>query len=242
MAGHSKWATTKRHKAIVDTKRGKLFSLIGKEITIAVRIGGSNPEFNVRLRALILKAKAANMPTENIAKAIKKGTGEIPGINIEELTYEGYAAGGVSLIVEVTTDNRNRSASEVRSLFHKYQGKLASTGSLSHSFQRRGQLLVERVDCPDENLFIEIALEAGAEDVLSHADHFEIICMVNECDAVAQFLAEKKILIESLELIYIPRSTISVTDLETRKRVQRLIDELDSLEDVKSIWKNLSAG
>ena len=144
MAGHSKWATTKRHKAAVDAKRGKIFSVISKEITLAARDSGKDPEFNLRLRTLISKAKQANMPADNIDRAIKKGTGELGGVTIEELLYEGYAPGGVGLMVEVTTDNKNRSASEVRSTFSKGGENLAGAGALAFNFKRKGQFLIAR--------------------------------------------------------------------------------------------------
>jgi YebC/PmpR family DNA-binding regulatory protein len=166
MSGHSKWATTKRHKAAVDAKRGKLFSILSKEIALAVRSGGKDPEFNPRLRTVIFKAKTANMPADNIKKAIQKGTGEIPGVVIEELLYEGYAPGGIGVIVEATTDNKNRTTSEVRSVFTKWGGNLAGAGALAFYFQRLGQFLVDKGKV-SEDFLIEVALSAGAEDVKS---------------------------------------------------------------------------
>ena len=175
MSGHSKWATTKRHKAAVDAKRGKIFSVISKEITLAARDSGKDPEFNPRLRTLIAKAKQANMPADNIDRAIKKGTGELGGVIIEELLYEGYAPGGVGLMVEVTTDNKNRSASEVRSTFSKGGGNLAGAGALAFNFKRKGQFLFSKEKI-DEDTITELALENEAEDVISEKEHFEVIC------------------------------------------------------------------
>tara|TARA_B100001248_G_scaffold262700_1_gene261105 strand:- start:446 stop:1195 length:750 start_codon:yes stop_codon:yes gene_type:complete len=237
MAGHSKWATTKRHKAAVDAKRGKLFSIISKDITLAARSGGGDPEFNTRLRMLIANAKAANMPADNIDRAIKKGTGELPGMTIEELTYEGYAPGGVGLIVEVTTDNKNRSASEVRCTFSKGGGNLAGAGALAHNFQRMGQFLVDAKNTTEDDL-MEIALEAGADDIKNEGDYFEIHCAVNDFDAVATALREAKIECASSELAYIPNSTISVEDADTARKVLKLVRTLDDLEDVKNVFAN----
>lgn len=179
MAGHSKWATTKRHKAAVDAKRGKIFSAIAKDITISAREGGGDPEFNPRLRLFVNKAKAANMPNDNIERAIKKGTGELPGVEYFQLVYEGYGPGAVGIIVEVTTDNKNRAASEVRSTFSKHGGNLAAPGAVQHSFNRQGQFLVA-ADKTTEDQLMEIALEAGAEDILNHEDHFEIRCAMTD--------------------------------------------------------------
>ena len=237
MAGHSKWATTKRHKAAVDAKRGKLFSMIGKELTIAARDGGGDPEFNPRLRTCILKAKQANMPADNIDRAIKKGTGELAGATIEELVYEGYAPGGVGLIVEVTTDNKNRSAAEVRSSFTKYGGKLADPGSLAFNFQRIGQFLVS-AEKTDEDTLMEIALESGAEDVINNEDHFEVRCGIAEFHAVSQALSEKNIEPESAELIYHPNNLVPVTEAKGVSQVLKLVEVLDDLDDVKAVHAN----
>ena len=237
MAGHSKWATTKRHKAAVDAKRGKLFSMVGKELTIAARDGGGDPEFNPRLRTCILKAKQANMPADNIDRAIKKGTGELAGATIEELTYEGYAPGGVGLIIEVTTDNKNRSAAEVRSSFTKYGGKLAEPGALAFNFQRMGQFLIS-ADKTDEDSLMEMAIEAGAEDVINNEDHFEVQCGVPEFHAVSQALAEKEIQPESAELVYLPSNVVPVTEVKVVGQVLKLVEVLDDLDDVKAVHAN----
>jgi len=237
MAGHSKWATTKRHKAAVDAKRGKLFSMVGKELTIAARDGGGDPEFNPRLRTCILKAKQANMPADNIDRAIKKGTGELAGATIEELTYEGYAPGGVGLIVEVTTDNKNRSAAEVRSSFTKYGGKLADPGSLAFNFQRMGQFLIS-AEKTDEDSLMEIAIEAGAEDVINNEDHFEVQCGVPEFHSVSQALSEKEIQPESAELVYLPSNLVPVTEAKVVGQVLKLVEVLDDLDDVKAVHAN----
>ena len=237
MSGHSKWATTKRHKAAVDAKRGKIFSVISKELTLAARDGGGDPEFNPRLRTNIAKAKAANMPADNIDRAIKKGTGELEGAVIEELTYEGYGPGGVGLIVEVTTDNKNRSASEVRSTFGKNGGNLAGSGALSYNFQRKGQFLISS-DETDEDPLMEVAVEAGAEDVVNNGDHFEVLCEMTEFDNVAQALEAAEINTESAELAYLPQTPVPVTDSDVARQILRLVDALEELEDVKNVFAN----
>lgn len=237
MSGHSKWATTKRHKAAIDAKRGKIFSVISKELTLAARDGGGDPEFNPRLRTNIAKAKAANMPADNIDRAIKKGTGELEGATIEELTYEGYGPGGVGLIVEVTTDNKNRSASEVRSTFGKNGGNLAGSGALAYNFQRKGQFLISSEEAGEDQL-MEVAVEAGAEDVLNNGDHFEILCEMTDFDNVAQALESAGIKTESAELAYLPQTPVPVADKDIARQVFRLVEALEELEDVKNVFAN----
>ncbi|MDR0740213.1 MAG: YebC/PmpR family DNA-binding transcriptional regulator [Puniceicoccales bacterium] len=237
MSGHSKWATTKRHKAAVDAKRGKMFSILSKEITIAVRDGGKDPEFNPRLRTVILKAKAANMPADNVKKAIQKGTGEIPGMSIEELIYEGYGPGGIGMIVEVTTDNKNRTVSEVRSTFGKCGGNLAGAGALAFSFQRKGQFIIDRTKIAEENL-MEIVLDAGAEDVKVDDECYEVLSAVANYDAVAHALEKAGIEVASSELAYIPNNTIAINDEETAKKILRMEERLEDLEDVKNVFAN----
>jgi len=237
MSGHSKWATTKRHKAAVDAKRGKIFSVISKEISLATRDGGKDPEFNPRLRTLILKAKQSNMPSDNIDRAIKKGAGELGGITIEELLYEGYAPGGVGLIVEVTTDNKNRSASEVRSTFSKGGGNLAGVGALAFNFKRKGQFLLALEKIAEDEL-TELALENEAEDVLIEDDHYEVICEVSEFDRLAEAFEKKGIEPDSSELAYLPNTLVTIEDEETGRKILNLIESLEDLEDVKSVHGN----
>lgn len=237
MAGHSKWATTKRHKAAVDAKRGKIFSILSKEITLAAKAGGGDIEFNPRLRTLVANAKAANMPADNIDRAVKKGTGELPGVIIEELTYEGYAPGGVGIIIEVTTDNKNRTASEVRSTMSKRGGNLAGAGALAYNFQRKGQFLVDVSKATEETLF-EIAIEAGAEDIVNNGDHFEVLCPVSEYDKVSKALLDKGIQPDSSQLSYIPNSLVKVDDRDIARSVLGLVQALDDLDDVKNVFAN----
>ena len=237
MSGHSKWATTKRHKAAIDAKRGKIFSVIGKEISLAARDGGGDPDFNPRLRTLVLKGKSANMPADNIERAIKKGTGELGGTAIEELLYEGYGPSGVGIIIEVTTDNKNRSASAVRSTLTKNGGKLAGTGALTYNFKRKGQFLIGSEKCEEDSL-MEIALDNDAEDVIVENDHFEVLCEVVDFDKLSQALCESGIEPDSAELVYVPNSLVKVEDETQAKQVLRLIELLDDLEDVKSVHSN----
>ena len=172
MSGHSKWAKLKHFKGAIDAKRGKVFSRLGKEITIAARAGGGNPDMNPRLRTIVMKAREANMPGENVDRAIKKGTGELPGVVYDEVTYEGYAPGGAAIIIQVTTDNKNRAASEVRSVFTRYGGNLAGAGAVLYKFQHLGQFLISK-DKTTEDALMEIALDAGADDVITTEHGFE---------------------------------------------------------------------
>ena len=237
MSGHSKWATTKRHKAAVDAKRGKIFSVISKELTLAARDGGKDPEFNPRLRTLITKAKQANMPADNIDRAIKKGTGELAGITIEELLYEGYGPGGVGLIVEVTTDNKNRSASEVRSTFSKGGGNLAGAGALAFNFKRKGQILLSREKI-DEDSLTELALENDAEDIVTEKEHYEIICETSQYDRLAEAFEKAGIETDSSELAYLPNNLVPISDDDTARKIFKLIETLEDLEDVKAVHGN----
>ncbi len=237
MSGHSKWATTKRHKGLVDAKRGKVFSNLAKEITLAARSGGGDPSSNMRLRSILLRARAANMPSDNIDRAIKKGTGEIPGVVYEECVYEGYAPAGVSVIVEVTTDNKNRAVSEVRSTFTKNGGNMGSAGAVAFNFSRKGQILIS-AEGNDEDTLMEIALEAGAEDIKNNGDHFEIITAVSDYDTVATAIADKGIKPVESGIVYLPNVTVPIKDADTAKKVQKLLDALEELDDVKAVHSN----
>ncbi|MBQ8445262.1 MAG: YebC/PmpR family DNA-binding transcriptional regulator [Opitutales bacterium] len=237
MSGHSKWATTKRHKGAIDAKRGKIFSNLAKEITLAARAGGGDPNANVRLRSVLLRARAANMPSDNIDRAIKKGTGELPGLVYEEMLYEGYAPGGVGLIVEVTTDNKNRAIGEVRSVFTKNGGNLATSGALTSFFQRKGQIIIA-ADVIGEDELMEIALEAGAEDIKNNGDFYEVVTAISDYDSVAKALDDKQIKCESSDLVYIPNVEVPISDADMAKKIQKLIDALEDLDDVKAVHSN----
>lgn len=237
MAGHSKWATTKRHKAAVDAKRGKLFSTISKEITIAAKEGGGSPDMNPRLRTALLKAKGANMPSDNIDRAIKKGTGELPGVTYEEIVYEGYGPGGVAMIIETTTDNKNRSASEVRSILAKNGGNLAGTGAVAFQFEHVGQFFIAREKISEEEL-MEVTLDAGAQDLKSESDHYEVLCPIQAYYSVSQALEQKGVEPDSAELAYVATTTVPVTDPGTARQVLRLIELLEEIDDVNNVHSN----
>lgn len=241
MSGHSKWATIKRAKGAIDAKRGKIFSVLSKDLTLAARAGGGDPAFNPRLRTVVLKAKAANMPSDNIERAIKKGTGELPGVVYEEVVYEGYAPGGVGLIVEVTTDNKNRSASEVRSTMSKKGGNLAGVGAVAFQFDRVGQFIVDAKHIDEETL-MDVVLEAGAEDIKNEGDYFEVICPMTEYDAVSQALNERKIETEESDLVYLPNIEVPISDKESARKVLHLIEALEDLDDVKAVHSNMALG
>lgn len=237
MSGHSKWATIKRHKGAIDAKRGKIFSVLSKEITIAAKNGGGDPQFNPRLRTVLLKAKGVNMPNDNIDRAIKKGTGELPGVSYEEFVYEGYGPGGIGIIVEVTTDNKNRSASEVRSTFTKHGGNLAGAGALAFNFQRMGQFLISAEGVTEEKL-METTLDAGVDDILNHGDHFEVRCPLAEYDSVSAALEDAKIQASESGIVYIPNTTTAIDDADTVKKILKLVDTLEDLEDVQAVHSN----
>jgi YebC/PmpR family DNA-binding regulatory protein len=237
MSGHSKWAKVKRAKAVTDLRRGKIFSRLAREIAIVAKAGGGDPGMNPRLRTILLKAREANMPADNIDRAIKKGTGELPGVVYEEVIYEGYSAGGVALIVQVTTDNKNRAASEVRSVFTRYGGNLAGAGAVLFKFQRLGQFLISK-DKTTEDALVEIALDAGADDVITTEHGFEIRCAVRAFDAVNHALEKKNIKPDSAEIAYVPTMTIPVTSLEVARSLVKLQDALEELDDVQNVFSN----
>ncbi len=237
MSGHSKWATIKRHKGALDAKRGKIFSVISKEITIAAKNGGGDPQFNPRLRTVLLKAKSSNMPNDNIDRAIKKGTGELPGVSYDELVYEGYGPAGIGIIVEVTTDNKNRSVSEVRSLFTKFGGNLAGAGALAFNFQRMGQFLISAENLTEDKL-MEVTIDAGADDIINHGDHFELRCPLADYDNVSAALEKVKIEASESAVVYIPNSTMKIEDADMVKKILKLVDSLEDLEDVKAVHSN----
>ena len=236
MSGHSKWATIKRAKGAADAKRGKVFSTIGKEISLAARSGGGDPNSNARLRTVLLKAREANMPNDNVERAIKKGTGELAGTVIEQMTYEGYAPAGAGLIIEVTTDNKNRAASEVRSVFTRYAGNMAQSGAVSFQFNHCGQFLISK-DKTTEDKLMEIALDAGADDVRTSDEGFEVICPVSVYYALAGVLEKAGIKPDSSEIVYLPKVPLVVSEADAGK-VQTLIDALEELEDVQHVFSS----
>jgi YebC/PmpR family DNA-binding regulatory protein len=237
MAGHNKWSKVKRLKAVTDSRRGKVFSRLSRDITLAAKTGGGDPEGNARLRTLVIKARDANMPAENVERAIKKGTGELPGVVFEEITYEGYGPGGVAFIVKVTTDNKQRTAKDVRSAFAQHGGNLASSGAVSFQFLHAGQFLIAR-DKANEDALMELALEAGADDVIASEQGFEIRCPIHAFDRMAQALEQKGIKPDSAEIAYIPTTTVPVSDRNIAATIEKLHDALDENDDVQMVFSN----
>jgi YebC/PmpR family DNA-binding regulatory protein len=237
MAGHSKWAKVKHFKGAIDAKRGKIFSKLSKEISIAAKIGGADPNMNPRLRMVLLKCRAANMPNDNIERAIKKGIGGGETANFEDLTYEIYAPHGVALLVEVSTDNRNRTASEIRSIVTKAGGSIATAGSVSRLFQRQGQIIVAR-EAANEDQLMEVALDAGADDFKADPDGYEVLTSPAKFEAVHKQIEAKGIKPAAAEITELPTITVPLADAATTAAVTRLIDALEDHEDVKEVYSN----
>ena len=237
MSGHSKWATIKHAKGAADAKRGQMFTKFIKEISIAARMGGGDPNGNPRLRTAILKARAANMPKDNIERAIKKGTGELGGASYEELLYEGYAPGGVAVLVEVLTDNKNRAAANVRNLFSKNGGNLGATGSVAYMFNRKGVIEYDAEVVSEEKLMDE-ALEAGAEDIQSDAGILTVTTDPNDFASVLEGLQEKGFESVSAEISMVPATYMSL-DAETVRKVLKMIERLEEDDDVQNVYTNL---
>ncbi len=238
MAGHSHWANIARKKATIDNKRGKLWSRLSKAIIVAAKCGGGDPDMNLKLRYAIDAAKAVSMPKENISRAIKRGTGELDGGNLEEVLYEGYGAGGVAVLCEILTDNRNRTAGEIRKIFEVTNGKLGATGCVAWMFDRKG-LFVVPTDSIDEDTLLEFALEAGADDVKQVEDNFEITCDPSVFAEVGTALQEKGIQCEASEITRIPQSTVDL-DADTARKVLQLMEKLDDHDDVQSVSANFN--
>lgn len=237
MAGHNKWSKVKRIKAVVDGRKGKVFSRISRDITITAKSGGGDPEMNPRLRTLLLKARDANMPADNVERAIKKGTGELPGVVFEEITYEGYGPGGVAIIIKVTTDNKNRAAADLRSVLTRFGGHLAGANAVSFQFIHAGQFLVAK-DKANEDTLMEVALEVGADDVITTEEGYEIRCNVHGFDKVALALEQKGIKPDSAEIAYIPTNAIPVADVAAARTLLKLHEALDELDDVQQVFSN----
>lgn len=237
MAGHSHWAQIKHKKAKADIQRGKLFSKLIREITVAVREGGANIEANPRLRTAIENARKANMPMETVERAIKKGSGELGGESYEEVIYEGYGPGGVAVMVLATTDNRNRTTSDVRHLFTKYGGNLGSSGCVSYMFERVGYVEVPKDAVSEEEIY-EKAIEAGAEDIESGDVAYTVYTKPEDFYSVKESLIRNNIPIENSGINYRPKSTVQIKDPEMAKRVLKLLDALDELDDVQSVISN----
>ena len=237
MAGHSKWAQIKRKKAVTDQRRGAHFTRMVREITVAARSGGGDPSFNPRLRLAVDTAKAANMPAENIDRAIKKGTGELEGVDYQELTYEGYGPAGVAILIEAVTDNPNRTVAEIRHAMSRNGGTLGTTGSVAWQFDHKGQILIEASKY-DEDATMIAALEAGAEDLKREGESYVVVTEVPSFHAVQAELKKQGIEVESAELTMIPKASVHV-DGEDVKQLLKLLEALEDLDDVQKVHSNL---
>lgn len=237
MSGHSKWNNIKRKKEKTDAAKAKIFTKIGREISVIVKTGGPNPQENSKLKDAIAKAKAANVPNDNIERIIKKAAGDTSANNYEELVYEGYGPNGIAVIVEVLTDNRNRTAGEMRHYFDKYGGNLGQSGSVMFMFDRKGQIVIE-AEGRDEDTVMEDALDAGAEDFNFDGDVFEISTDPNELGAVRDALEEKGYTFESAEVAYLPQTMTALEDEDAIKNMEKLIEMLEDNDDVQEIWHN----
>jgi YebC/PmpR family DNA-binding regulatory protein len=238
MAGHSKWAQVKHKKAIVDARKGKLFSKLSREISVAARLGGGNPDMNPRLRLAIEKAKEVNMPSDNIRRAIMKGTGELPGASYEEARYEGYGPGGVAIMIDVMTDNKNRTISEIRHIMSKHGGSIAEAGSVTWVFEKKGYILVDK-KAMDEDSMMAVALDAGAEDFKNEPDEdsYEIITSPDDLNRVKDYLLKQNIPINLAEVTFLPKSYVKVEGQDA-DRVLRLMDALEEHDDVQNVYAN----
>ena len=237
MSGHSRWAKVKHFKGAIDAKRGKIFAKLGKEITIAVKLGGSDPEMNPRLRMVLLKSRAANMPNDNIDRALKRGTGDGASINYDDLTYEVYGPHGVAILVELSTDNRNRTAAEIRSLLTKNGGSIATAGSVTRLFQKKGQIIVAR-EASEEDPLMEAVLEAGAEDFKTAPEGYEILTEPGRFEAVHKAVEAKGIKPAAAEVTWVPTMTIPLSSGKAADEVTRLLDILEEHDDVKDVHSN----
>ena len=240
MSGHSHWAGIKHKKALVDAKRGKLWSKLAKAIIVAAKAGGGDPDANLRLRYAIDDAKAVSMPKENIQRAIKRGTGELDGGNLDEILYEGYGSGGVAILCEVLTDNRNRTAGEIRKIFELADGKLGGTGCVAWMFESKGLFLIP-TDAVEEEKLMEVALEAGADDVQkTDDDKFEVTCNPSIYGDVLKALTDAGITPEANQITRIAKNTVDINDIDAAQKVLRLIENLDDQDDVQSVAANFN--
>ncbi len=236
MSGHSKWSTIKRKKGALDAKRGKLWTKILREVTVSTRLGGGDPSANPRLRSAMTDARSNNVPNDNIARAIKKGTGELEGGALEELTYEGYGPGGVAIMIETITDNKNRTVSEVRHLFSKHGGNLGENGCVGWMFDRRGTFAIEAGEMSEEN-FMELALELEVDDISTDDELYEIITSLEDYASVKEELERREIPLVVKTLAMIPQTTVEV-DEDQAPRLIRLVEALEEQEDVQDVWAN----
>lgn len=238
MAGHSHWAGIKHKKALVDSKRGKLWSRLSKAIIVAAKMGGGDVDANARLRLAIADAKAANMPNDTISRAVKKGTGELDGGNVEEILYEGYGPGGVAIMCDILTDNRNRTAPEIRKLFEIHGGKLGGSNCVAYLFERKGMFILS-ADATNEEQLMEIGLEAGAEDVRQNGDKFEVWCDPDSYTQVSDAFDATDLQPETKEITRVPTNTVDL-DVDTARRVLKLLEALDDHDDIQSVSANFN--
>lgn len=238
MAGHSKWAQIKHKKAVVDARKGRLFSRLSREISISARLGGGNPDMNPRLRLAIEKAKEVNMPSDNIKRAIMKGTGELPGVSYDETVYEGYGPGGVALMIDVMTDNKNRTISEIRHIMGKHGGSIAEAGSVTWIFQKKGYVLVDK-KVIDEDSIMAVALEVGAEDFKNEPDeeNYEIITSPDDLNRVKEYMQGQNIPINLAEITFLPKSYVKLEGHDA-ERVIKLMEALEEHDDVQNVYAN----
>lgn len=237
MAGHSKWANIKHKKGAADAKRGKIFTRLIKEITVAARMGGGDPDGNPRLRSAIAAAKQENMPKDNIARAIKKGTGELEGEVYDEILYEGYGPGGVAVLVECMTDNRNRTVADIRHYFSKSNGNLGESGCVAWMFDKKGLILVDKSVMGEDEL-MDVALDAGAEDVVEEEEQFQVLTTPEDFDAVREAMESAGVAMVSSEVSMIPKNTVDVTEENVAKSLMKLLDNLEDHDDVQNVHAN----
>ncbi len=237
MSGHSKWSTIKRRKGAVDAKRGKIFTKLIKEITVAARLGGGDPEANPRLRSAIAAAKAVNMPKDNIERGIKKGTGELEGAVYEEITYEGYGPGGVAVLVDCMSDNKNRTVADIRHSFSKSGGNLGESGCVSWMFDKKGVLLIDKQTISEEKL-MDLALEAGAEDVLEEENEYQVVTDPENFNTVRESLESKEITFLEADISMVPQNTVDVSDVKLAARLLKLMENLEDHDDVQNVYAN----
>jgi YebC/PmpR family DNA-binding regulatory protein len=237
MSGHSHWATIRHKKAAVDAKKGKLFSKLARAIMVAAKSGGGDPTMNLTLRYAIDTALAANMTRDAVERAIKKGTGDVEGVTYEQITYEGYGPGGVAFVVETMTDNRNRTASEMRKVFELRGGNLGGAGSVAWNFEKKGLITVS-AEKVDEDTLMELVIDAGADDLVNNDGTFEITCEVANFEAVKKALADAEIAPDSAELTSLPKQTITIDDPSAAKKILQFMEQLDDLDDVQNVYSN----
>jgi YebC/PmpR family DNA-binding regulatory protein len=237
MSGHSKWATTKHKKAAIDAKRGKIFTKIGKEITVAARLGGGDPDGNPRLRTAVANAKSVSMPAENIKRAIQKGTGELPGVAYEEITYEGYGPNGVAIIIEVMTDNRNRTVAEIRHTMEKLGKGMGENGCVSWMFHKKGYIVVARAKADEEKL-MSLALDTGAEDLQTEDENFVITTPPNDFEKVKKALEDAGVPLEVAEVTMLPQTYVKLEGEKEAGQMLRLVEALEDNDDVQNVYAN----